>query len=230
MIPSLHVEYKRCHVKQYFKEGRALRTETTINDAYDFGLTRGLSNFDALRDSLASAPTPACWSSSRWPTTARLASPSSTDLVLPEPARPTASRRPASSSASRASTALLQALCLFALLPARDHQPPAPPPGRPAAGRPGRPVHRPPDGLRPPTPGPQRAPPTPGRQDLRYELTPYGRRVALFLTKLLLRLLRPGLHAPDPLLSLDPPPPVRLAFDQFDAALDAMLDAARLAA
>ena len=30
--PSLHVEYKSSHVKQYFKGQRALRTETTIND------------------------------------------------------------------------------------------------------------------------------------------------------------------------------------------------------
>jgi hypothetical protein len=27
--PSLHVEYKYCHVKQYFKEGRGLRNEVT---------------------------------------------------------------------------------------------------------------------------------------------------------------------------------------------------------
>src|SRR5205823_9536403 len=65
---------------------------------------------------------------------------------------------------------------------------------------------------------------------LRYELTPYGRRVALFLTKLRVRLLRPGLQAADPRLPLDPPPPIRLAFDQFDAAFGPMLDAARLAA
>src|SRR5947208_188014 len=50
VIPSLHVEYKRCHVKQYFKEGRALRTETTFNDARDVGLSRGLSNFAHLPD------------------------------------------------------------------------------------------------------------------------------------------------------------------------------------
>ena len=30
--PSLHVEYKHSHVKQYFKEQHALRTETTINN------------------------------------------------------------------------------------------------------------------------------------------------------------------------------------------------------
>ena len=35
VAPSLHVEYKSCHIKQYFKEGRALRTETTINNPTD---------------------------------------------------------------------------------------------------------------------------------------------------------------------------------------------------
>jgi hypothetical protein len=30
--PSLHIEYKSSHVKQYFKEQRALRTETTVNN------------------------------------------------------------------------------------------------------------------------------------------------------------------------------------------------------
>jgi hypothetical protein len=34
--PSLHVEYKSSHVKQYFKEQHALRTETTINNPMDF--------------------------------------------------------------------------------------------------------------------------------------------------------------------------------------------------
>ena len=64
----------------------------------------------------------------------------------------------------------------------------------------------------------------------RYVLTLTGRRIALFLTKLRLRLLRPGLQAADPGSAFTAPPPVRLAFDQLDAALDAMLDAARLAA
>jgi hypothetical protein len=36
-------------VKQYHKEGRALRTETTINDTYDFGLSKRLTNLAALR-------------------------------------------------------------------------------------------------------------------------------------------------------------------------------------
>ena len=37
-IPSLHLDYKRTRIKQYFKEGRALRTETVINDTRDFGM------------------------------------------------------------------------------------------------------------------------------------------------------------------------------------------------
>ena len=57
-----------------------------------------------------------------------------------------------------------------------------------------------------------------------------SRRVALFLTKLRGRLLRPGLQAADPRVPLDAPPPIRLAFDLLDATVDALLDAARLAA
>lgn len=49
VIPSLHVYYKNAHLKQYHKEGRALRTETTINNAYDFGVGRRLHNLEALR-------------------------------------------------------------------------------------------------------------------------------------------------------------------------------------
>jgi hypothetical protein len=49
VIPSLHVYYKNTHLKQYHKEGRALRTETTINNTYDFKVGRRLGNLDALR-------------------------------------------------------------------------------------------------------------------------------------------------------------------------------------
>ncbi|HVC32870.1 MAG TPA: hypothetical protein VNL16_05120 [Chloroflexota bacterium] len=44
VAPSLHVEYKHCHVKQYFKEGRALRTETTINDPTDLRVRKDITN------------------------------------------------------------------------------------------------------------------------------------------------------------------------------------------
>lgn len=46
--PSLHVEYRSSHVKQYFKEERALRTETTINDTKDFKVGKDISHMDEL--------------------------------------------------------------------------------------------------------------------------------------------------------------------------------------
>jgi hypothetical protein len=48
VTPSLHVYYKNTHLKQYHKEGRALRTETTINNAYDFKVGRLLHNLPRL--------------------------------------------------------------------------------------------------------------------------------------------------------------------------------------
>ena len=50
VTPSLHADYKHTTVKQYHKEGRALRTETTINDTRDFGIKKGLGNLPALRE------------------------------------------------------------------------------------------------------------------------------------------------------------------------------------
>jgi hypothetical protein len=49
VVASLHVDYKTAKIKQYHKEGRALRTETTINDPRDFGLSKRLTNLPALR-------------------------------------------------------------------------------------------------------------------------------------------------------------------------------------
>ncbi|MGH3656123.1 MAG: hypothetical protein ACRDUA_05645 [Micromonosporaceae bacterium] len=49
VVPSLHVDYKNSKIKQYHKEGRALRTETTINDTRDFGISKRLTNLAALR-------------------------------------------------------------------------------------------------------------------------------------------------------------------------------------
>jgi hypothetical protein len=49
VIPSLHVDYKHSRIKQYHKEGQALRTETTLNDTRDFGVGRSLKNLPALR-------------------------------------------------------------------------------------------------------------------------------------------------------------------------------------
>ena len=49
VTPSVHVDYKASRIKQYHKEGRALRTETTINNTRDFGVGRGIVNLPALR-------------------------------------------------------------------------------------------------------------------------------------------------------------------------------------
>jgi hypothetical protein len=49
VIPSLHVDYKGTRIKQYHKEGRALRTETTINNANDFYIGKRPHNLPALR-------------------------------------------------------------------------------------------------------------------------------------------------------------------------------------
>jgi hypothetical protein len=48
--PSLHVEYKSSHVKPYFKDQRALRTETTINNPKDFYVAKAVPNLSHLRD------------------------------------------------------------------------------------------------------------------------------------------------------------------------------------
>lgn len=46
--PNLHLTYKHSGVKQYFKENRALRTETTINNPLDFNVGKDLSNWTYL--------------------------------------------------------------------------------------------------------------------------------------------------------------------------------------
>jgi hypothetical protein len=50
VTPSLHVDYKHTKIKQYHKEGRALRTETTINDTGDFEIRKRLTHLPALRE------------------------------------------------------------------------------------------------------------------------------------------------------------------------------------
>jgi hypothetical protein len=49
VTPSLHVDYKKSRIKQYHKEGEALRPETTINDTRDFAIGRRIENLAELR-------------------------------------------------------------------------------------------------------------------------------------------------------------------------------------
>lgn len=44
VAPSLHVDFKHSHCKQYFKAGWALRTETTFNDPTDVQPTKALDS------------------------------------------------------------------------------------------------------------------------------------------------------------------------------------------
>ena len=46
---TINVFYKHSRIKQYLKDGRALRIETVINDAYDIGCQRLLPNLDMLQ-------------------------------------------------------------------------------------------------------------------------------------------------------------------------------------
>ena len=46
---SLYINYKKPVLKQYFKENRALRTETIINNPGDFGLRKDISNLPYLQ-------------------------------------------------------------------------------------------------------------------------------------------------------------------------------------
>src|SRR5450631_4389503 len=86
--PVIQAHYKHSKVKQYFKEGRALRTETTVNDPYDFGVKRTLtaetwrqlrSIGDDINDRLLDAQLQACSCAPDPSTLQRLVSPSIED-------------------------------------------------------------------------------------------------------------------------------------------------------
>jgi hypothetical protein len=47
--PSLYINYKKAVLKQYFKENRALRTETIINNPGDFYVRKALANLPYLQ-------------------------------------------------------------------------------------------------------------------------------------------------------------------------------------
>ncbi|MDQ3675680.1 MAG: hypothetical protein M3401_02580 [Actinomycetota bacterium] len=85
---AIQVHYRSSKVKQYFKEGRALRTETTINDTRDFAVGRRLTdeNWQALlrighrtNQRLMAAQLDACQCAPDATTLERLVSPSIQD-------------------------------------------------------------------------------------------------------------------------------------------------------
>jgi DNA-binding PadR family transcriptional regulator len=193
VIPSLYVDYKKTRIKQYHKEGCALRTETTINDTRDFKIGRSLKNLPELKAIGFTA-------NRRLLQVQRITH----DCTLGESAFQKL-QTPVVRNSQRAAAlrfgdprvlALLQVLVLFALLPEgfrqaqlRQHyaalrglDPTALTPGQMTYQLRRLRLH----GLI------ERI-----RKTHRYQLTDFGRRTALFLTRLYARTLRPGLSLLD---------------------------------
>jgi hypothetical protein len=222
--PSLHIAYKRCHIKQYFKEERALRTETTFNDTYDFGIGRRLSNLSYLR-TLGDHINHRVLETETLTHDCGLAPAQLADLVQPTQ---TADGQPAPALkfGQPRVTAVLNALCHFlwtadGLTNAQLRPLIASLVGTTYTTRQmGYDLRR------------------LARKGLikrldrqkRYVLTPYGRRVALFLTKVHARVIRPGLQALDLSFTAQVPPALRTTFTALDRAIDAHITEAQLAA
>lgn len=226
VTPSLHIDYKSTRIKQYFKEERALRTETTINDTRDFGLGRRLCNLPALR-AIGFAANRRVLEVEHISQDCQLAE--SVFEQINRPLTVEGQRAAALPFGNARVMALLQALCLFVLLPegfrngALRGQ---------VAELLGVPLE---------TYGPGRMTYDLRRLRLhglivrlphtqRYEITALGKRVALFFTKLNTRLLRPGLSQLFDGCPKAPARPLAKAIQAFDQAFESLLAEAKLAA
>ena len=221
VVPSLHVEYKKSKVKQYHKEGQALRTETTINDTYDFAIGRALHNLPALREIGFAANRRLLHVESL-----------SHDCLIGEdqlhtvtaPIRVDDQRAAGLRFGDRRVHALMHALCLFALAPTgfrhrefRDHvaQLHTREPDTYSAGSMTYDLRRLRlHGLI------ERVP-----RSHRYRITPTGAQVAMFYARLYTRALRPASSLPSGGSTR-----AQHAFDRLDAALAAFLQEVKLAA
>jgi hypothetical protein len=225
VTPSLHVDYKRSRIKQYHKEGRALRTETTINDPRDFGIGKRLSNLPALRRIGFQA-------NRRLVDVQRI----SQDCAIGEdafkgvngPVEVDGQRASGLRFADVAVQALLSSLLVFRLLPRgfsnrdlRDHWAPL--------------LGKSPDDM------------SPGQMTYhlrrlrlhglikritgthRYQVTIQGWRAALFFTRTYNRVLRPGLAQIVPIEVLDDSE-LRRGFDQIDAIIQRWIEKAKVPA
>ena len=227
VTPSLYVDYKHTTIKQYHKEGRALRTETTINDTYDFNVGRRLTNLPALREIGFSA-------NRRLLDVQRLshdpADGTTTLTAITDPVHTDTGQRVAGMRFTDPRVqALLSVLCLFRLLPRgftnhdlRDHL-------EPLLGRHPGTHHQRPSHLRPAAPAPPRTHRTHPTQP---PLPRHPRRTpprTLPVPEPTHRLLRDGLA------ELTEPTPthprkLRTASHAYDLAIDDLLTRAGLAA
>jgi hypothetical protein len=224
--PVIQAHYKHSKVKQYFKEGRALRTETTVNDPYDFGVNRTLnaetwqqlrSIGDDTNDRLLDAQLQACNCAPDPSTLTRLVSPSIEDG---QPA-------PALHFGDPRVMALLACLCsfqhLFAGLTNRTLRPQI---AELIAGyTTGQMTY---DLRRLRRKGLIRRIP----RSQRYELTAFGRRTAVFFTKTYVRVVNPSLAELDPHLpeEIAHQSPIARAWRAFEHALDDKIKQAAIAA
>lgn len=225
VVPTVHVDYKASRIKQYHKEGRALRTETTINNPRDFAINKGLNHLPALRKV-------GCQANRRLLDVQRI----SHDCAIGEdafrrvnePAEVAGQRASALRFADPLVQALFAALLVFRLLPRgfsnrdlRDHW-------APLIGKTPRSI----------TPGQmtyhlrrlrlhgliERVP-----KSHRYRVTDPGWRTILFCTRCYNRLLRPGLAEIVP-EQAETDTTLRRRFEELDDAIEQRLIDQRLAA
>jgi hypothetical protein len=226
VTPTLHVDYKRSRIKQYHKEGRALRTETTINDTRDFGIGRRLPNLPQLRavGFQANRRLLDVQRISHDPTVGEDAF-----RQVTQPAQVEGQRASALRWGDPTVLALFSALLCFRLLPRgfsnrdlREHLAPL--------------LGRDPSDI---TPGQMtyqlrrlrlhglivRQPKT-----HRYQVTDFGLRVSLFFTRTYARLLRPGLAQLTAETDIaNNPSPLRHAFNQVETVLSQCIAREKLA-
>jgi hypothetical protein len=226
--PQVSCYYKSSRIKQYFKEHRALRTETVINDTRDFGIGRRVTadNWNALRavgddanQRLRDAQAADAHPAPDVATFAEVTQPSTTDDGQPAPALRFGD--------PRVMAVLAALLCFIHLVAGFANRQlvelvatllDAPYTSRQATYDLRR-LRR--KGLITRLPG-----------TFRYQLTPLGRRVAALFTKTYGRVLTPGLAACDLALpdEIAKRSPLAVAWRRLDKELDAFTDAALRAA
>ncbi len=224
---AIQIHYRASKVKQYFKEGRALRTETTVNDTRDFGIGRLLTdeNWTKLIDighqinqRLLDHQLDACQCAPDATLLERVVLPSTTPDGLPAPGLRFGDPR---------TMVLLACLCSFQHL---------------IAGLTNRTLRELIAGLIPGYTARQmtydlrrlrrkefiqRIPRT-----QRYELTSEGRRLAVFFTKTYTRILNPALAELDPTLPNDiaARSPIASSWRAYERAIDDKIRQAAIAA